>query len=110
DICIKVSTLDSVLKHENPCVMKIDVEGYETLVLKGANEVLGKESLHSIIIELNGNGKNLASMMSILLLCWRNTGSGRLVTIRETGVFVSLMGKIRNQPIRYFLRRLTMLK
>ena len=57
DICIKVSTLDSVLKHENPCVMKIDVEGYETLVLKGANEVLGKESLHSIIIELNGNGK-----------------------------------------------------
>jgi len=57
DIRIKVFTLDSLLKAENPCVMKIDVEGYETLVLRGAHCVLGRESLHSIIIELNGNGK-----------------------------------------------------
>jgi len=56
-IQVDVSTLDIVLADQSPHVMKIDVEGYETLVLEGAEETLKKESLHSVLIELQGHGK-----------------------------------------------------
>ncbi len=56
-IMADVATLDTILENEHPKLLKIDVEGYETLVLKGAEETLKKESLHSVIMELNGNGK-----------------------------------------------------
>ena len=50
----KVVSLDTVLKDIHPTMIKIDVEGFETLVVAGALETLKKTSLHSIIIELNG--------------------------------------------------------
>jgi len=53
---VKVVTLDSILKDKEPSLIKIDVEGYETPVLQGATETLKKESLHSVIMELNGSG------------------------------------------------------
>jgi hypothetical protein len=53
---VKVSKLDSLLEDEDPSILKIDVEGFETRVLEGAERTLKKESLHSIIIELNGSG------------------------------------------------------
>jgi FkbM family methyltransferase len=56
-IIADVATLDTILENENPNLIKIDVEGYETLVLKGAEETLKKESLHSVIMELNGSGE-----------------------------------------------------
>ena len=55
-ISVPVCTLDSVLSAESPSMMKIDVEGYETMVLAGAKETLSKPSLHSVIMELNGSG------------------------------------------------------
>lgn len=54
-ISVKVDTLDHITKEENPICLKIDVEGYETLVIKGAEETLKKETLKAIIIELNGS-------------------------------------------------------
>lgn len=54
---VQVCTLDSVLSSESPSMLKIDVEGYETKVLDGANETLAKPSLNSIIMELNGFGR-----------------------------------------------------
>lgn len=54
-ISVKVDTLDNITKEENPICIKIDVEGYETLVIKGAEETLNKETLKAIIIELNGS-------------------------------------------------------
>jgi FkbM family methyltransferase len=57
-IQVNVAVLDELLKKDNiPTLLKIDVEGYETEVIKGATETLSKSELKAIIIELNGSGK-----------------------------------------------------
>jgi hypothetical protein len=48
--------LDHYGQMEQPTIMKIDVEGFETLVIKGAKKTLADEKLHSVIMELNGSG------------------------------------------------------
>lgn len=53
---VKVLPLDMILKDKSPSVLKIDVEGFETPVLNGAQATLSNESLHSVIMELNGCG------------------------------------------------------
>ena len=54
---VPVDTLDAIMeKEKEPALLKIDVEGFETNVLKGANQTLGKKHLKAIIIELNGSG------------------------------------------------------
>lgn len=54
---VPVTTLDALLEGESPTMMKIDVEGYETSVLMGAQATLRKPSLHSVIMEVNGSGE-----------------------------------------------------
>ncbi len=51
---VQIDTLDNILRNENPTVLKIDVEGFETEVIKGALETIKKQSLKIVIIELNG--------------------------------------------------------
>jgi hypothetical protein len=53
---VPVDTLDNVLNSKVPLLMKIDVEGFETEVLKGASKTLSDGRLKGIIIELNGSG------------------------------------------------------
>ncbi|MFT5285260.1 MAG: FkbM family methyltransferase [Planctomycetota bacterium] len=55
-IAVEVTTLNAALKGATPALIKIDVEGFETPVLEGAEEVLSQDSLHSVIMELNGSG------------------------------------------------------
>jgi FkbM family methyltransferase len=55
---VDISTLDRLLLTEpSPALLKIDVEGFETEVLNGANKTLTNETLKAIIIELNGSGQ-----------------------------------------------------
>ena len=56
-IKVKVLPLDILLAGELPTIIKIDVEGLETLVVNGMLHTLENPSLHSVIMELNGSGK-----------------------------------------------------
>ncbi|MBX2887515.1 MAG: FkbM family methyltransferase [Ferruginibacter sp.] len=54
---VEVNTLDNILQQvEVPVLIKIDVEGFETEVLHGAENTLANPELKAIIIELNGSG------------------------------------------------------
>jgi len=53
---VPVVSLDAALTAM-PAMMKIDVEGYETMVLAGAQKTLAHEGFHSLLIELNGSGE-----------------------------------------------------
>lgn len=53
---VEVVSLDEALAHEAPTILKIDVEGFEVPVLRGANRTLGAPSLMAVVVELIGNG------------------------------------------------------
>ena len=55
-ITVQQLTLDGLLAGSCPTVLKIDVEGYETEVIKGGIKTLSDASLLAIIIELIGCG------------------------------------------------------
>jgi len=55
-ITVPIQKLDTVLANEQPTFLKIDVEGFEYFVLKGANETLQKPSLKYILLEFNNSG------------------------------------------------------
>ncbi len=64
---VEVTSLDTALYGESPTLIKIDVEGYETPVLEGAQEALKDRMLHSIIMEINGSGSRYGFNESRLL-------------------------------------------
>lgn len=51
-----VRTLDEIAGDSRPALVKIDVEGYETEVVSGAERVLARDELFGVIMELNGAG------------------------------------------------------
>jgi hypothetical protein len=68
---VDILPLDKIIINEKPSLMKIDVEGYETLVLQGAKKTLEQKNLRTVIMELNGSGgrygfdeKNILNLMS----------------------------------------------
>lgn len=57
DILVEVCDLDTFFSEGDfPSLIKIDVEGYETEVIRGMKNVLLSNTLKAIIIELNGSG------------------------------------------------------
>jgi len=53
---VKVGRFDDLITLNKPTLIKIDVEGFETEVLKGMKIALANENMKAIIIELNGSG------------------------------------------------------
>jgi FkbM family methyltransferase len=54
---VEVMALDDLCAGESLKLLKIDVEGYEKYVLRGATRHLASKSLDAIIIELNDSGR-----------------------------------------------------
>lgn len=54
---VSVISLDEALDGRVPKLIKIDVEGFESEVLAGANKTLSNPSLQAVIMELNGSGE-----------------------------------------------------
>lgn len=63
--------LDDLLKHgvivEPPSLIKIDVDGIEHLILKGAQKTLASKTLKSILIEVNDDFKDQATQVKTIL-------------------------------------------
>jgi FkbM family methyltransferase len=72
-IIVNVSTLDEELK-DTPFLMKIDVEGYETPALEGAENTLKNQELCAVIMELNGSGSRYGYDESKILSMMSNYG------------------------------------
>lgn len=53
NLSIDMTSLDTALDGKHPTLMKIDVEGYEALVLEGARRVLEDPALNAVILEVN---------------------------------------------------------
>lgn len=56
-IRVKVDNLDNILGGRMPTMIKIDVEGFETEVIRGGALTFNSPSLMAVLIELNGSGQ-----------------------------------------------------
>lgn len=54
---VLVTTLDKEFKPRAASLVKIDVEGYESFVLRGGKNFFFNKNIGALIIELNGSGK-----------------------------------------------------
>jgi len=53
---VPITTLDELIGEEVPILIKIDVEGHELSVLKGAERTLNASALLAVVMEINGSG------------------------------------------------------
>ncbi len=63
---VKMRTLDSYAKVVGVSLIKIDVEGYEMEILRGAKDFLKQSTLKALIIETNGETQHYGSSNSEL--------------------------------------------
>ena len=58
-ISIEITTLDQHIEEQKiiPTLIKIDVEGFESEVIRGADSLLLDQTLQAVVMELNGSGE-----------------------------------------------------
>lgn len=101
---VKVKTLDQALTDVHPHLIKIDVEGYETPVLEGAESTLRDPQLHSIIMELNGSGSRYGFDESKLVSLLRRNDFQSFSYDPLSRRLQSLNGKNQEQGNTIFIR------
>jgi FkbM family methyltransferase len=56
-IDVPIVPLDDLIAARKPVMIKIDVEGFETEVVRGARQAFAAASLQAVLLERNGSGK-----------------------------------------------------
>ncbi len=73
-IKVPVKTLDSLVQDRVPEVIKIDVEGHEAAVLRGAQRVLASSALQAVLMETNESGAKFGVRDSQLVETMKDFG------------------------------------
>jgi FkbM family methyltransferase len=71
---VPMTMLDAALKADCPQVIKIDVEGFETDVIRGAGNIMRNPELLAVIMELNGSGARYGHDEAALRAQMQSTG------------------------------------
>ncbi len=103
-VTVDVVSLDAALAGEVPSLIKIDVEGYETPVLEGAQQLLAAESLNAVIMELNGSGRRYGFDEASILDLMGEYGFGTYAYEPFARKLINLEGKNVNSGNTLFLR------
>jgi FkbM family methyltransferase len=108
-IKVEVLPLDKILFGESPALVKIDVEGFETLVVNGMPKTLENPSLHSVILELNDSGRKYGFEDEALIE--KMTGYGFRMYIYEPfdRILNPIATKNTNSSNTLFLRNVEMI-
>jgi FkbM family methyltransferase len=103
-VTVDVTSLDTVLQGECPSLIKIDVEGFETPVLDGAQETLENTTLDAVIMELNGSGSRYGFEETKILDMMINKGFRTYSYNPFTRTLINLEGKNLNSGNTLFIR------
>jgi FkbM family methyltransferase len=103
-VTVDVTSLDTVLQGECPSLIKIDVEGFETPVLDGAQETLENPTLDAVIMELNGSGSRYGFEETKILDMMINKGFRTYSYNPFTRTLINLEGKNLNSGNTLFIR------
>lgn len=73
-IRVPVVSMDELLAGRVPSIIKIDVEGHELAVLKGARSTLSDPGVAAVVMEINGSGARYGVSDAELLAMMRGYG------------------------------------
>ena len=71
---VDITTLDNVLDGKSPAMLKVDVEGFETEVIRGAVNTLANPALQCVLLELGGAGEQFGYDENDILLKMKEFG------------------------------------
>ena len=109
-IDVQVKMLDDILLNIEPKLIKIDVEGFETNVIKGASKVLSNPSLLAVLMELNGSGERYGFDESELNQTMLDFGFKTYQYMPFERELVSLDGKNQKSGNTLYLRDINEIK
>jgi FkbM family methyltransferase len=101
---VPVRPLDEILGGKTPTLIKIDVEGWESEVLTGAQATLQQRSLLGLIIEMNSKGKELNPNEQSVKDCLTHHGFHPYAYAPFTRQLVPLTSKNLNASNTIYLR------
>ena len=97
--------LNEILEGKIPKFIKIDVEGFETNIIKGAEHIFAHKDLKCLIIELVGGGKNYGFDENILHQKLLNYGFNTYSYIPHLKKLINLKGKKNYNKNTIYLRK-----